>query len=153
MSQFLKGRHILGGFFILIGSFYLYLTYNSEIYETGGPMETMDYPRFLIIAWLILSAIYIVVPREPFDAKSLKKASYLLLKIASSSIAFVAALPYAGFLCSSIGFLAVFFYQMGDRQYLRIIALSAISAILLWAVFEYVLLTPLPLGLWSEILY
>lgn len=153
MPQFIKGRHILGTIFILIGAGYLYQTYYNDIFFVGGELEPMDYPRALILIWLFLSALYVIIPRDDMEMDGLKKAAPLLVKILAASCACVALLPRLGFICASFIFLMIFFYLFKDRRYLRMILISIISASALWFIFEIILKTPLPLGIWADLLH
>lgn len=153
MHNILKGRYILGAIFILIGSFYLYLSYNSGILYAGSVLEAMDYPRFLIFLWLILSVLYFLVPREKMNFSDFKIAAPLIVKMAISIALYVSVLTQVGFICSSIAFLWGFFYLFKDRRYMRMLLISTTCAVALWFVFEVILKTPLPLGFWAELLH
>ncbi|MCG8632727.1 MAG: tripartite tricarboxylate transporter TctB family protein, partial [Desulfobacterales bacterium] len=62
-------------------------------------------------------------------------------------------LNYLGFICSSFIFLMCFFYLFKDRRFQRMAVISSISALSLWFIFEVILKTPLPLGLWADFLH
>ena len=153
MSKIIKARYILGTFFILIGAFYLYLSYNSDILFAGSVLEAMDYPRFLIIIWLFLSVLYLVIPRKSMDYTDIVKAAPLCIKAVVTISAYIIALPYAGFICSSIGFLWIYFFLFGDRKYIRMLIISSVSTLAMWFIFEIILKTPLPLGFWADLLH
>lgn len=153
MSQYLKTRHVLGTIFILIGVSYLYMTYHNDIFFAGGELEPMDYPRILILIWLFLSTLYVIIPRDNMEMEGLKKAAPLLIKITAVSSAYVAILPHLGFICASFGFLMFFFYFFKERRYLRMSLISIVSACALWFIFEIILKTPLPLGIWADLLH
>ena len=153
MPQFIKARHILGTIFILIGAAYLYQTYYNDIFFAGGELEPMDYPRALILIWLFLSALYVIIPRDEMEVEGIKKAAPLLIKIALVSCGYVTLLSRIGFICASFLFLMFFFYLFKDRRYFRMSLISTISAVSLWAIFEIILKTPLPLGIWADLLH
>ena len=153
MSKMIKGRHILGLCFLIIGAFYLYLSYHNDILFAGNVLEAMDYPRFLIFIWLFLSVLYLIIPRKSMDYTDLKKAAPLCIKAAITISLYIATLPFLGFICSSIAFLWSYFFLFGDRRYVRMFIISGISTVLMWFIFETILSTPLPLGFWAELLH
>ena len=153
MRSFFKSRHILGMGFIVLGACFLYQTYYNDILFASGALEPMDYPRALIIIWLFLSLLYLVIPRRGMAFEGLKKAAPLLVKVTAAAIVHIWLLNYLGFICSSFIFLMCFFYLFKDRRFQRMAVISSISALSLWFIFEVILKTPLPLGLWADFLH
>lgn len=144
---------MLGGLFLVFGTVCLYEAYTAEIIFSFDALGPMDYPKVLLYAWLVLTIAYIVIPRESFDPAELIVAAPVLLKTIGNAVIFVLLLPRIGFICSSVIFVSILFYHLGDRNYLKIGGISIISVLSLWVIFEFVLRTPLPLGFWENILH
>lgn len=153
MKQVIHSRFFLGFLFLLFGAICLYEAYTADIIFSTDVLGAMDYPKVLLYAWMILVAVYLIIPRKPFDAKELIVAAPILIKTILNATVFVLLLPRIGFICSSSIFISVFFYHLGDRNFKKIALISIASVLVLWVIFEFVLITPLPLGFWEEILH
>lgn len=153
MKKVITSRYFLGGLFLLLGAICLYESYTAEIIFSNEALGAMDYPKVLLYSWLFLVVIYIAVPRERFDPKELLVAAPVLINTLVNATVFVILLPKIGFICSSFLFVSVLFFNLGDRNYLKVALISIVSVLILWVIFEYVLITPLPLGFWEEIMH
>ena len=153
MKQVIHSRLFLGIVFLLFGAICLHQAYTADIIFSTDILGAMDYPKVLLYTWMLLVIVYIAIPRKPFDAKELMIAAPVLIKTILNATLFVILLPRIGFICSSSFFVAALFYHLGDRNFKKIALISIISVLVLWLIFEYVLITPLPLGFWEDILH
>lgn len=153
MNKLIHSRFFLGFLFLVFGVVCLYEAYTAEIIFNTEALGAMDYPKVLLYAWMVLVVVYLAVPRKPFDPKELKVAAPVLARTIINATVFVILLPRIGFICASFIFVTALFYLLGDRNHKKILLISIVSVLILWVIFEYVLLTPLPLGFWEDIIH
>lgn len=132
--------------FILAGGFLLRQTYAERVvfYVSQDELGPMTYPRYLLWAWMVLSVLYLVIPRKPFDLSAVKAGFPTLAGSALAMVLYMVLFKYGGLFLSTFIFLVVFFYILNYRHPGRMILLASATALSAWLIFEKLLEVPMP---------
>ena len=141
---------------IALGIGYGYLTAGLPKRSLPHTPDPSFFPWIITACLLVLAVILLVqglaAPREARDARAgappLRAPTVFLVVFA----AYVAVLPYAGFLAASIPFFAVLMALYGERRWIAIGAWSLVVPVLVVLVFRHVFQVPLPRGVLAGIL-
>ncbi len=135
--------------FSIISYFWIIPTYSPE--DLGFGIPATFFPNMLVITIALLSVVKIlftVVKKEgknvkfPFDREDLKNfiPFFLLLVLA------MPALDFLGFFITSMLYVSLFQYFVGERRPINILATSSITTVFMYCAFWYGLNILLPAG-------
>ena len=118
---------IISLLFFILSVFYLYLTYQIQVFsfDEHAPFNAKTFPTFLAYLGIFLSLLYVLLPeRNPsnVDHKVLDYKSTLFLIIIVTIYGFV--LLKAGFFLSTSFFLFFSYYFLGERRWIWMFILS-----------------------------
>lgn len=132
--------------FLGIGGIMLNETYRERTVFFFSPDELgpMTYPRYLLWGWVILSSLYLIIPRKPFNSDLVVRSLPTLVAATASIIGYIIFFKYCGLLIATFLFLLLFFYILGYRQPIRTVGIAASTAAISWLIFEKVLAIPMP---------
>lgn len=146
MKSVLTLKHLMAAFFLAAGGFLLKETYAERVVFYASPDELgpMTYPRYLLWAWLVLSGLYLVIPRRGFDLSAIRSSLPLLIGSVLSMVLYMVMFKYLGLFASTFVFLIIFFYILNYRRPWRMVLLAASTAFFAWLIFEKLLEVPMP---------
>jgi putative tricarboxylic transport membrane protein len=132
-------------FFLLLSMGYGALAFQIPLIflSQGETFNARSMPYGLAIAGMVLSLLILILPvpeksqtaRQALSGLDWRRAAYLILSMVIYSL----AIPWIGFLLSSIFFLIAGFYIMGERN-IKLILLSSIPlVIVLWLLLSKIL--------------
>jgi hypothetical protein len=132
--------------FLAVGGFLLKETYRERTVFFFSPDELgpMTYPRYLLWGWVALSALYLIIPRKPFDGKQVIQSLPILIAATAAIGAYIALFKYCGLFVATFLFLLLFFLILGYRHPAKIISIAGITAVISWLIFEKLLAIPMP---------
>ena len=139
-------KNLLAGIFMVAGGLLLQQTYAERVvfFTSSDELGPMTYPRYLLWAWMILSAFYLVIPRRAFNAEIIRSSLPLLTGSVLSIILYMVLFKYLGLFISTFTFLLIFFYILNYRNPGRMVLLASVTAFSVWIIFEKLLEVPMP---------
>ncbi len=141
---------------IALGIGYGYLTAGLPKRSLPNTPDPSFFPWIITGCLLLLSVILLVqgltAPRKAPDAAAhappLRTPTAFLFAFA----VYIAVLPYAGFLVTSVPFFAILMAFYGERRWIAIAAWALSVPVLMVLVFRHVFQVPLPRGVLAGIL-
>ncbi|MCG8617536.1 MAG: tripartite tricarboxylate transporter TctB family protein [Desulfobacterales bacterium] len=154
MKYMLNIKNGIAVLFLAAGAYLLNETYvEREIfYFSADELGPMTYPRYLLWAWMGLSALYLILPREPADLSNIKASLPLLAGGTLAIIIYIVLFKTLGLPISTFLFLMIFFYILRYRNPLKMVGLSITCAVAVWVIFEKLLGVPMPGGILTGLL-
>lgn len=139
--------------FIGIGGLLLASTYFAEeVYLSEGAIHPMNYPRTLLVGWILLSCLHLFTSHSvQVDKKALLSVLPSIVKVLLCLMFFIVATPYIGFsLASGITLLGCL-YVLGYPKPLYGAAITVLTVFTLWLLFQKMIGFPLPVGTWTSL--
>lgn len=136
-----------------IGILLLASTYFAEeVYLSEGSIHPMNYPRALLIGWILLSCLHVFSSRSvQIDKNALISAIPSISKILLCLMFFIVATPYLGFSIASGLTLLGCLYVLGYSKPLYGVAITVLTVFILWLLFQKMIGFPLPVGIWTSL--
>lgn len=146
MGYLFTKKNLLAALFLIIGGFLLNETYTERVvfYMAEDELGPMTYPRYLLWGWLVLSGLYLIIPREPFNPEDIKAYLPTLLLMVVTIVSYILLFKYVGLLLSTLLFLLLFFYILNYRDPKKMVTIAVSTAVIVWLVFEKMLAVPMP---------
>ena len=130
---------------LLAGAALLASTRGAAYADLGGAFSPTFFPRIVLVGWIALAAIATLAELTAERAAGESR----LLAVAIVSVAllvYVRLLPTLGFFACSAAFAAVVLLVTGQRRPLPLLAFSLALPAALVALFNHVLVMPLPVS-------
>lgn len=152
-------KHLAAAVVLSTGLIYLYIDVGKETALVGKMLEgypTMArpafWPQFMIVGLLVTSLLHIFFQARKKDGTELKKTIRVFSAKVSISIVIVALYTYLsqylGFPFSSILFILIYMWYLGERSVKRLIYFPILSVLVLLLFFWRVMYMGLPKGVW-----
>lgn len=140
--------------FLTIGGFLLKETYRERTVFFFSPDELgpMTYPRYLLWGWVVLSFLYLIIPRRSFDTKQISESIPLLFAVAIAIGIYIVLFKYLGLFISTLLFLIGFFFILGYRHPGKMFSIAFVTATISWLIFEKILAIPMPTSILQTLL-
>ena len=118
---------IISLLFFVLSAFYLYQTYQIQVFsfDENAPFNAKTFPTFIAYLGMFLSILYVVLPEKissKVDHKVLDYKSTLFLVIIATIYGFI--ILRAGFFLSTSLFLFFSYYFLGERRWIWMFVLS-----------------------------
>jgi len=118
---------IISLLFFILSAFYLYQTYQIQVFsfDENAPFNAKTFPTFIAYLGMFLSILYVVLPEKipsKVDHMVLDYKSTLFLIIIASIYGFT--ILKAGFFISTSLFLFFSYYFLGERRWIWMFVLS-----------------------------
>lgn len=139
--------------FIGIGVLLLYSTYFAEeVYLSEGAIHPMNYPRALLIGWIILSCLHVFSSHSAqVNMSALLTVLPSIGKVLLCLMFFIIVTPYIGFSLASACTLLGCLYVLGYPKPLYGVAITVLTVFTLWLLFQKMIGFPLPVGSWTSL--
>lgn len=146
MRYLLAKKNLLAVLFIVVGGLLLNETYTERVvfYIAEDELGPMTYPRILLWGWLVLSFLYLIIPREPFNTEEIKAYLPTLLLMVVTIVSYILLFRYVGLFLSTLLFLLLFFYILNYRDPKKMVIIALSCAVIVWVIFEKMLAVPMP---------
>ncbi|WP_300034368.1 tripartite tricarboxylate transporter TctB family protein [uncultured Roseobacter sp.] len=139
----LNERRVTSLVLVLIAAALLSNTYGQQYAELGGAFSPMFFPRIILWMWLLIATLDLVaelVKRRETDKPEVLR----VVIIAVSTVIFLWSMTRLGFFLSAVPFTALVLITLNARNPLPLIAVSVGVPMALVALFNHVLVLPLP---------
>lgn len=139
--------------FMGVGCLLLVSTYFAEeVYLSEGSIHPMNYPRALLVGWIILSCLHVFTRHSTMvDKKALLSVLPSIAKVLLCLAFFIVGTPYIGFSLASGATLLGCLHVLGYRKPLYGVAITALTVFILWLLFQKMIGFPLPVGTWTSL--
>ena len=148
MLGMFNGNRAVALIFLALGVLFLYtaLTFRPGFVDESLVMGPMSYPKWLFIAWLILSVIYFLTGKKSQYPVDLSRSAAALLGVLAIIAAYFFLFPVLGLPLATFLFLIAFCLFEGMRNFRVVVPFAAFTALAFWYVFEIVLKISMPRG-------
>lgn len=135
---------LFSGTLFVCGAVLFAHTYDARYLQMGGEVNSLFYPRFLFVIWMVMSAGMLWQSRRISPDES-RPYAWRQLGIATSCIAlFLVLFAYVGFIVASTVFFILFAMFLGVRAVPRLTALAIAYSVCIYYLFTRVLQISLP---------